>query len=237
MRAVNIVGFKNSGKTTLCVELIRELSALGVAAGALKFTHQAGLDKAATDTARLLEVSGAAAAIGGSESAVFWKEKRTLADMLPLLGRDMLVVEGGKDLTVMGRVVIAKTSEEARELGAGAGGLALAVYGPEGVDGTPAVRDVRELARLVLERAFLLPGLDCGGCGNKDCRSLAARIVAGDASVSDCTAVGGEISVSINNAALPLNPFVARILKAGIAAMLGELKGYAPGDTVITLRG
>ncbi|WP_027190543.1 molybdopterin-guanine dinucleotide biosynthesis protein MobB [Fundidesulfovibrio putealis] len=236
MRAVNIVGFKNTGKTTLCASVIRELAALGIPASSLKFTHQAGLDKSSTDTAKLLEVSPAVGAIGESESAIFWRERKPFMDMLPLLGQDMLVVEGGKTLGVMGRIVIARDAEEARRLGAGQDGLAFAVYGPEGVDGVPAVSDVRELARIVSERSFLLPGLDCGGCGRENCRQLAVEIVSGAASPADCTAVGGELSITVNGAPLPLNPFVGRILQAGIAAMLGQLKGYAPGETVISLK-
>jgi molybdopterin-guanine dinucleotide biosynthesis protein B len=236
MRAVNIVGYKDTGKTTLCVEILRELAALGLPAAALKFTHQAGLDKHGTDTARFLEVSPAAAAIGESESAIFWKGRKTLADMLPLLGQDMLVVEGGKPLTVMPRIVIAKNAAEARELGAGDGGLALAVYGPEGVDHAPSVRDVRELARLAGERSFLLPGLDCGGCGRKDCRELAVDIVAGRAVFADCVAANAEMSVTVNGTPLSLNPFVARILQSGFTAMLGELKGFAPGEVVIKMK-
>ena len=235
MRAVNIVGFKDTGKTTLCAELIRELAAMGVQAGSLKFTHQAGLDKPGTDTSKLLEVSPAVAAIGESESAIFWKQKRSLADMLPLIGQDMLVVEGGKNLGVMPRIVIAQDAAEARSLGAGEPGLALAVFGPQGVDKTPAVSDVRKLAEIVSERAFLLPGLDCGGCGRTDCRELAMEIVAGRGHVSDCTAMGGELSITVNGAPLGVNPFVSRILSAGMTAMLGELKGYAPGDIVIRL--
>ncbi|MFZ5426054.1 MAG: molybdopterin-guanine dinucleotide biosynthesis protein MobB [Thermodesulfobacteriota bacterium] len=236
MRAVNIVGFKNTGKTTLCLSVIEELKRLGLDPAALKFTHQDGLDKNGTDTARLLEASGAAAAIGGCETAVFWKQRRFMADILPMLGREMLVVEGGKALGVMPRVVIAAGAAEARELGAGEGGLAIAVHGPEGVDAVPAVTDPAELAGIIASRAFLLPGLDCGGCGRNDCRELAVEIVAGKASPSDCVAAGGDISVETGGVPLPLNPFVARILKAGIQAMLGELKGYAPGETTIRLR-
>jgi len=235
MRAVNIVGFKDTGKTTLCVTLIRELMALGITAGALKLTHQAGLDKPGTDTAKLFEVSPAVAAIGSSESALFWRGKKSLADMLPLLGQEMLVVEGGKTLTVMPRIVIARNRAEAQELGAGEQGLALAVYGPEGLDNVPATRDVRVLAQIVSERAFLLPGLDCGACGRADCRALAVDIVAGRASISDCAAMSGELSITVNGAPLALNPFVARIFRAGITAMLRELKGYSPGEIRISL--
>ncbi|GFK95667.1 hypothetical protein NNJEOMEG_03535 [Fundidesulfovibrio magnetotacticus] len=236
MRAVNVVGFKDTGKTTLAAGLLEGLTALGLAPAALKFTHQAGLDKQGTDTAKLLSRAVASAAIGEAESAVFWREKKHLRDMLALLGSRTVVVEGGKDLGVMPRIVIAADQAQARQLGAGEGGLALAVYGPEGVDGVPAERDVAKLARLAAERGFLLPGLDCGGCGRASCRELAVEIVAGRAAPEDCTAQGGEISVTMNGVPLGLNPFVARMLKAGLAGMLRELKGFTPGETVITLK-
>lgn len=236
MRAVNVVGFKDTGKTTLCAGLIEALGARGLTCAALKFTHLAGLDKEGTDTAKLLGAALAVGAIGESEAAVFWRGQKTLADLAPLLGGDVLVVEGGKPLGVLPRIVLARSAGEARELGAGEGGLAIAVYGPEGVDGVPAVADLARLADLVRERAFLLPGLDCGGCGRETCRALAAKIVAGAAKPSECVALGGEVSITVDGAELALNPFVARILRSGITAMLGELKGYAPGETVIRIR-
>jgi molybdopterin-guanine dinucleotide biosynthesis protein B len=236
MRAVNVVGFKDTGKTTLCASLMEALGARGLACAALKFTHQAGLDKEDTDTAKLLGAALSVGAIGESEAAVFWRGAKTLADLAPLLGGEVLVVEGGKPLGVLPRIVLARSASEARELGAGEGGLAIAVFGPEGVDGVPAVTDMARLAALADERAFLLPGLDCGGCGRESCRALAVEIVAGKAAASECVALGGEISITVNGAELALNPFVARILRSGVTAMLGELKGYAPGETVIRIR-
>lgn len=235
MRAVNIVGFKNSGKTSLAVALIRELAGQGIQAASLKFTHQDGLDKADTDTGKLLEVASAVGAIGEKESAIFWKGKRHLDTLLPLLGADFTVVEGGKPLGVLPRIVIAGSAEEARALGAEPGGLALAVYGQASVEGVPTVNDIGALAKLVAGRAFLLPGLDCGACGRPDCRTLSGEIVAGTATVADCAALGGVLTIEVNGVAVALNPFVSRILAAGIKGMLGELKGYAPGEAVIRL--
>lgn len=236
MRAVNVVGFKDTGKTTLAANLLAALGRRGHRPAALKFTHQAGLDKSGTDTAKLLGNAQAVAAIGEGESAVFWRAKKPLDTMLALLEADMVVVEGGKDLGVMPRIVIARDAAQARALGAGSDGLALAVYGPEGVDGVPAVSDVEALASLVLEKAFLLPGLDCGGCGRESCRELARAIVAGTAGTKDCAALGGQVSVTVNGAPLALNPFVARMLGSGIRGMLSELKGYVPGEAVIVLK-
>ena len=237
MRAVNIVGFKNSGKTSLAVALIRELTVQGIQAAAMKFTHQDGLDKAGTDTAKLLDVASAVGAMGEKESAMFWKGGRHFDTLLPLLGAEFVVVEGGKPLTVLPRIVIAGNPEEARALGAEPGGLALAVYGQARVEGVPMVNDMAALAKLAAQRAFLLPGLDCGACGRPDCRALAGEIVAGSAAASDCAALGGVLTIEVNGVPLALNPFVSRILASGIKGMLGELKGYAPGEAVIRLQG
>jgi molybdopterin-guanine dinucleotide biosynthesis protein B len=230
MKAIQIVGYKKSGKTTLALELAAALKARGVAVSAAKFTHAASLDKADTDTARLAAHCRAVAAFTPAEAAVFWSGPRFLHDVLPLLDAQVLVVEGGKELACMPRVLVLRDPSEAAELGAG---LALAAFGPVTASGLPQITDVAALADLVLARGFMLPRLDCGACGQASCADMAARIVAGQASPGDCQAVREAMQVTINGAPLAMNPFVERILAAGISAMLSQLKGFAPGRITI----
>jgi molybdopterin-guanine dinucleotide biosynthesis protein B len=232
MIAVNIVGFKKSGKTSLVLELAETLSAMGLRVGTAKSTHSRKLDKENADTDRLLAVSVGVAAVTPGEAAVFWPRKRYLADLLPLLDADVVLVEGGKEYAWLPRVVLARDAAEAEALDPGK--LALASFGPFGPPGLARPATIRELAELILDQAFLLPGLDCGGCGQPDCAGLAARIVAGTATVADCASLGGKCQIAIAGKPLPLNPFVERMLASGIRAMLAELKGYTPG--VIEMR-
>ncbi len=232
MKAIQIVGYKKSGKTALALALAAALKARGHAVSAVKFTHNPSLDKADTDTGRLGAVCKAVAACTPSESAVFWSNPRSLHEMLPLLDAEVLVVEGGKELACMPRILVLRDPAEAAELGAD---LAAATFGPVTIPGVWAVSEVEEVADLVLTRGFLLPNLNCGACGEPSCAAMAARIVAGGAVPDDCTSGGGLLRITVNGVPLAANPFVGRIISAGITAMLAQLKGFAPGRIEIGL--
>ncbi len=73
MKRVHIIGRKNSGKTTLIVELVRHLTAQGLRVGAIKHTHHAHeLDTPGKDSHRHREAGSAVVGILSREmSAVF----------------------------------------------------------------------------------------------------------------------------------------------------------------------
>jgi molybdopterin-guanine dinucleotide biosynthesis protein B len=231
MIAVNIVGYKKSGKTTLAVALARALGARGLTVAGAKFSHHP-LDKTGTDTARLAEVCQAVAGLGPEETALLWPRRRYLTDLLPLLAADVLVIEGGKSLGWLPRILVLRAPEEAAELSPE---LALASFGDVAAPGLPHFTEVAALAELVAARGFALPGLDCATCGRPDCRELTREIVTGAADPTACQARGGGLSVTVNGAPMGLNPFVSRVMAGSIRGMLAELKGYAPGEIVITL--
>jgi molybdopterin-guanine dinucleotide biosynthesis adapter protein len=232
MRAIAVVGFKKSGKTTLALELARELKKLGHSVTLAKHSHHGFDEKADTDTARFREQADMVMGFSPGGSFVSWPGERALTDLLPLVTSDFLVLEGGKTLGTMPRILIAPDEATARELDPD---LALAVYGDMAVEGLMATRDVAGLARIAANEGFLLPGLDCGACGRADCRALAADIVAGEATMEDCKARGGGVRISVAGKQLPLNPFVERILMSGIRGLLSELKGFGPGPVDIRL--
>ena len=233
-RAVNVVGFKKSGKTALTVALAEELTRLGHKPAGAKLTHQPRADKADVDSGRLLETCTAVALSAGAESAVFWSKRRGLIDLLPFLEGDVLVVEGGKELTWLPRILVLRAPEEAADLSPD---LALCAFGEVAAPGLPQARDLGELARLVLERGFVLAGLDCGACGRPDCRALAVDILAGRAKPEDCRTQGAALSVRINGRPLGMNPFVEKVVGSTIRGLLREMKGYAPGRIDIELEG
>jgi molybdopterin-guanine dinucleotide biosynthesis adapter protein len=231
MRAVAVTGFKKSGKTTLCVNLGHALSRMDVRAAAVKCTHHPNLDLPATDTARLAEAYPVTAAVAPAQSAIFWGRRRYIPDLTPMLDADFLVVEGGKELGWLPRVLVLRAPEEAEELDRG---LALCTFGEVKAPGVPHVTSMDELAALVLERGFALPGLDCSTCGRDDCAALAREIVAGTASPKDCLASRSEVRCSVNGVPLAMNPFSERVLAGVIQGVLRELKGFAPGEVEIS---
>lgn len=152
--------------------------------------------------------------------------------MLSLVTADVLVCEGGKPLGLMPRIILADDEVTAWDL---APKLALAVYGKAKLPGVPTVNDPAALARIVVEKGFFLPGLDCGACGREDCRSLAKDILAGRGTSGDCASRRRTLTVTSNGQPLALNKFVEGIIGAGFRAMLAELKGFTPGRVEISL--
>lgn len=234
MIAVSIVGFKNTGKTTLALALGEELKGRGLSIAAVKFTHHEGLDAQGTDTDRLRKVYGRAALLAPDGAAVFWEGRRYLPDLLPVLNADVVVVEGGKSLGWLPRILLLRSIADAGSLGED---LALASYGQVAGYDMNHVNDVPALADLVLAKGFALAGLDCGACGRPDCASLARDIVAGKASPGDCQSQFSGVEVTAGGHVIAMNPFVQRVFAASVVGMLKEFKGYAPGPVEIKLQG
>lgn len=231
MKALSLVGYKKSGKTGLLVELAKEMARRGLSTASVKFSH-GPFDKADTDTSKLMKVSKVVAGMSEAETAVFWPGKRYLLDLLPMMDADVLLIEGGKNLGWLPRVLLLKEEADARTLGPD---LALATFGKVKVPGLPDLDSVSDLADLVLERGFALPGLDCGTCGNETCRGLAGLIVSGKAGIEDCKASSPDMNITVNGKTLGLNPFVKNIIAGSIRGMLVNLKGYGPGRIEISM--
>lgn len=230
MKAISIIGYKKTGKTTLAVNLAREFVSRGLKVAAAKFTHH-GFDREKTDTALLAEVCSAVVGLSENQTQIIWNSPRFLPDLLPLVSADVLIVEGGKSLGWLPRVLLLRSPGEADELGRE---LALATFGQVGAPGLHSVTNVSELAELVLAKGFALPGLDCGSCGLETCWRMAERMVAGTVNGEDkpCKAAHGALRIEVGGARLAMNPFVASIVRGAIVGMLGQLKGYAPGAPV-----
>ncbi|BDQ32917.1 molybdopterin-guanine dinucleotide biosynthesis protein MobB [Pseudodesulfovibrio portus] len=233
MKAISIVGPKNSGKTTLGLKLAEHFKQSGLSVAAAKFSHH-GFDWQDTDTTQYAGICDAVAGLGPSETFVHWTGHHFLPDLLPLLTADVLIVEGGKTLGFLPRILCLRgdLSDGTDWL---APELAIGSYGDETVDNVPAFDDIASLAEAVLDKGFFLPGMDCETCGRPDCRTLAAEIVAGKASTKACLAMHNSITVDINGAPVGMKPFVEDIISAAIREMLRTLKGYAPGKATIKL--
>ena len=104
MRAIGITGFKNSGKTTLTGLLATALEGLGRKVAVIKCTHH-GLDLPGRDTSKLSAPGRPVAALGEDDAAIFWRGKIGFMDLFTRLPADIVLVEGGKNLTFLPRVL------------------------------------------------------------------------------------------------------------------------------------
>lgn len=232
-KALSLVGFKKSGKTTLMLNLIEELKNRNIKVSAAKFSHHR-FDQPDTDTARISRQAVDLAGLTKSETMLYWSGEKYLPDLLPLMNGDVLLVEGGKNLGWLPRILILNHPEDAAQLGQE---LALATWGKVRTDHLPHLENIKDLADLLMTRGFILPGLDCGSCGYETCAGLAAEIIAGRAGQEDCQARKTSLEVKVNGKTLGMNPFVERIISKSILGMLSELKGYSPGKVEIKING
>ncbi len=230
MRAINIVGFKGTGKTTLAMALAKELTERGLRVAVVKSTsHENIIDSEGTDSYKLRKACGTAALVAPDGAAVFYEGKRYIKDLLPVLGAEVLLVEGGKKLDWLPRIMLLHKQADADTLDKG---LALCTAGKVAGYGMLHTEDIPTLANLVLEKGFSLAGLDCKACNRPDCQTLARDIVAQKATVKDCKSLYQDFQLKVGGEPLGLNPFVQRIFAATLSGMLKELKGYEPGMSV-----
>jgi len=247
-RVVGIIGFKNSGKTTLARKLARELIRRGHKVAVVKhLSHH--LDLPGKDTTILGEEAGQVGFVSPQGSGVFWKKQSSLEDIIPYLEADIVLVEGFKAEKTYPKVVCLRgepDDADPRRSGELFDGLAVCAVGPADQVGELDVPsfdrlriplldrdDVGRVADLVEQKAFKLPNLDCGGCGHERCYDLAREIVAGSRSVEDCVSLHPATEVSVDGQPIPLNPFISRIVRGTILGMLSSFKGFKKGKVEI----
>jgi molybdopterin-guanine dinucleotide biosynthesis protein B len=233
MKAVSIVGFKDTGKSTLAVALAHELKQQGMRVASIKHSAH-GFDKKGTDTSRMLEHCSAVVGISPHETFISWPEKLPLADMLPLLQADVLLVEGGKNLTWLPRVLCNQPdNKQGRK--ALRPHLAIAETNLDELKSPSLPSLIKNLAQTICNRGFVLPGLDCKECGMPDCETMSAAIVAGTRTIEDCKARKARVKVSVNGTPIPMGGFIEDIVSSTIRGLLSQLKGYSPGEITIRL--
>ena len=108
MKRVHIVGCKNSGKTTLVVDLVAELTGRGYRVGTIKHTHhEHELDSPGKDSHRHREAGSSAVGILTQRmNAIFWPPKpeqtkaETYAQFDSMMNQcDVVLVEGDSKTT------------------------------------------------------------------------------------------------------------------------------------------
>ncbi|MBN6189292.1 molybdopterin-guanine dinucleotide biosynthesis protein B [Aneurinibacillus sp. BA2021] len=96
---IQVVGYSNSGKTTLMTKLIARLAAHGYKVGTIKHdAHDFEVDKPGKDTWKHREAGASIVSItSAKKTAIMIQEHRTVEELLPLYdGMDLVLIEGYK---------------------------------------------------------------------------------------------------------------------------------------------
>ena len=236
MKAVGIVGYKKSGKTSLLANLARELTVRGLTISSVKHSSCA-LDLPETDTAIHRQFTYQTAAITAEESAIFFRESMSLADMLNYLEADLILIEGFKSEKTYPKIVCLRPGDDLETLTDGLEICVAPTSSDVQVDAKVPVldakNDIGKIADLVQEKAFKLPTMDCEACGYKTCYELALQIVKGNKNIEDCRSLNADVQIKIDDKVLPSKPFISDIVRNTITGMLSSLKGYRKGKIEI----
>ena len=175
MRAIGIIGYKDSGKTNLACALARELTARGHEVGVIKHSSH-HLDLPGKDTALLEEVADQVGFISLQGSAVFWKKPLSLEDITPYLEADLLI-EGFKEERTLPKIVCLSGQPEDRDF---FDGLAICAVGSTHraaeIDVPFLSRDkIGNIADLVEEKASSCPTSTVAAVGTNGVTTWPAR--------------------------------------------------------------
>jgi molybdopterin-guanine dinucleotide biosynthesis protein B len=154
VKAIGIIGYHKSGKTTLGLKLCKELSSRGVRVGVIKHVS-CELQLADADTSRYRAFASVVAAASPVEAEIIVKGEKSLDDMLRYCADcDLVLVEGFKKERKFPKIVCLREKEEKEEL---FDGLELFTASfKEGIADYLISSDehVREMASLAAERAY-----------------------------------------------------------------------------------
>ncbi|MFO8165520.1 MAG: molybdopterin-guanine dinucleotide biosynthesis protein B [Desulfatiglandales bacterium] len=234
VKAIGVIGYKKSGKTTLIMRLSHELSRMGYSVAILK--HASGhIVFPGSDTSKFREHATFVSAISSTESEIILKGRKRIEDILTYVDSDIVLMEGFKKEKTFPKIVCIRHKDEEQEL---FDGLQLFTASfKENLSDFTIENDahVKKMAILVSDRAFKLPNLNCGHCGYESCYELAMEIVKGKKSISNCVSLNPPISIKVDGAEFPLNPFMSNLFKNSFLAMLSSLKGFKKGRIEIDI--
>ena len=234
MKAVGVVGYKKSGKTTLIIRLAQELSGMGYSAAILK--HASGnIDFPSSDTSKFRAHAAFVSAISSKESEIILKGRKRIEDILTYVDCDIVLIEGFKKEKTFPKIVCIKEEENKNKLFDGLE-IATAGFDKDIVDFDISNDEhIKKLALVVAKKSFKLPDLNCGHCGYESCFGLAKEIVKGKKSITNCVSLNPPISIKVDGAEFPLNPFMSNLFKNSFSAMLSSLKGFKKGRIEIEI--
>lgn len=221
MKAVAVVGFKNSGKSFLVRALAGALRAQGCRVGIVKHAHRA-IEVADKDS-RLYAQAREVVVVSDKEISSLRKGTAGLQEIISGMKADIVIIEGFKQDKTLPRIVCWKTPKEKAQLTLG---LELGFV----KTGKLSAGDVRALASAARKKGFKLPGEDCGKCGYKNCCELGKAIIKGKEDARKCVYAPSRARLWVGGASIPMKSFVDDILVNTVRGFVKSLRGaQAPG--------
>ena len=248
-----VLGRKHSGKTTVVEGLVSELVKRGLRVATVKHVSRSGfsMDAEGKDTWRH-SAAGANPVMLVSDVEVTVKIRDgasatlgTLTKIAEENGAEAVVVEGHSFVVLKdaraAKIVCVRNKQEYDEYKEGAVGEVLAYCSTQPIDeqvldtkdGLPVMLEKAaafiEKSRKIVEIQKQLYGLDCQKCGKASCWELAEAVYGGEAELEQCVPLKAKrelkATIIVDGAEVPVQPFVAEIVRKTVLAMISTLKG------------
>ena len=217
MRVIGIIGYKDSGKTTLIEDILKNSNKK---IAVVKHTEiDMDVDKEGSDTYRFSNAGAKVTVLSTNNKTVFFTERMDLENILSKLFEydiDLVIIEGFKE--ALKRLNIPKI---------------VMINNNEGVDliDDHTVKviedynyDVEEILKIIDEKAVIPSmNLNCKHCGY-NCKTFVKALVKGEAKWDDCVLSNG-VRILVDGKYIPTVPFVSKIIGKTVKAMVESLKG------------
>jgi len=243
MKALSIIGYHHSGKTTTATTLIPLLIRMDYKVSSIKDIHNEDYqaDTAGTNSWKHRQAgSQRVFARGLNDSALIFDRPLSFQEMLHHLQADFLIIEGMKEVPLP-QILCITRNRDLMELISDLT-VAIVVYPELCTEGSllkmksfrdvPVIHlpsDAKELLTIAISKGMEpLPMVDpecCSECG-MSCDELMRAIISDKRKRSDCRMDSAEsISIKVDGKSLPVVPFIQRLLKDQINAFIYNLKG------------
>lgn len=261
---IGVVGLRKSGKTTVVEGIVRELTKRGYRVATAKHINQKGfsMDQKRKDTWRHA-AAGANPVVGVSdiEISVLIKNGMKRFSLNELLGftpkADVILLEGFSRMVLsnehVGKIFCVRNTEEYEDFKKRTRGETIAFCSLQPLE-TPILK-INEDFHILVKRVLTyvdrgrkiskilscLPGLDCKKCGYASCEEMASAVYEGDAKMSDCVVLKVrsrlKTEIMVNDAEIPIQPFVSEIIRNSVLGMVSSLKGVSvKGDERVHIK-
>lgn len=213
MKIVAVVGTKNTGKTTLVTNIVKELVKRGFEVGTIKYSHHS-FDMSDRDTGKHKKAGAEIVAGIGEETFFTMKGEMELENVLSMMNfiknLDFVILEGFK------------TSKYAK--------ISTSDFKDEYTIANVNVfemedSELKSLVDLLNDRSYgMIKYLNCKKCGFIDCDDFVKAKINGTPDATLCKSESDEVLLKIDDQMIPLNPFVRSFVKETIQGMVKSLK-------------
>jgi|YelNatPaOPRAMG01_1025707.scaffolds.fasta_scaffold05774_5 molybdopterin-guanine dinucleotide biosynthesis protein B len=249
---IAVIGYKNSGKTTVVEALVKALVNKGFKVATVKHISEKNfsMDSEGRDTWRH-KMAGAkiVAAVAENEIALIIKngfKTFSIEKFLePLNNFDVIIFEGFKNFLnddKVAKVICVRNEQEVKSFNEKAKGKIISFCSFNSINETLKIpEDLSKLIELTLdfinfekeiaEITIKLPMLNCKKCGYLSCKDLALKIYEGKASFNNCKILEEKHFIKtkliINENEIPIQRFVAEMIRLTVLGMVSALKGVS----------